>query len=436
VFLLLAAVIVGYYSIVLAFRRGGGGDLTDAPHSGCSADDNVLAMSERMRAELRDAQEELRRLTERNADLSSRLGVSVFSSRQAYGVLDSLDFGIMILDAQGCITRLNRAMLELLGGDRSSYEGRACGEALRHAAILDVVDELQSGVATGSLTVEACFEETAPQHQFELSGRSLTDAGGDRIGSLLATQDVTQLKRARQAQEDFLAEAAHELLTPLTSIKGFAELLSTGDYDTEETRREFYNTINTETDRLTDLVRNLLSVSKLEAGNLDMERALVKTDWLVDQCLPALKAAAESKKLTFEQRLPDVFPTILGDKEMLKVVLINLLGNAVKYTPEGGTVRLALFQQDHNVFMEVTDTGCGIPPEELPRVFEKFYRGRGSSVRDQAGSGLGLATALQIAKLHGGTIEVQSEIGKGSCFTARIPEEDYSLEKRQDHTHR
>jgi signal transduction histidine kinase len=229
---------------------------------------------------------------------------------------------------------------------------------------------------------------------------------------------------------DFLAEASHELLTPLTSIKSYAELLSTGDCDTEEMRKELYNTINTETDRLTDLVRNLLNVSKLETGHLDMQRALVKTDWLVDQCLPAVQAAAADKDITIEKRLPDVFPTIMGDKELLKVVLVNILGNAVKYTPEGGTVRLALFQQDHDVFVEVSDTGCGIASEDLPRVFEKFYRGSGSSVRDQVGSGLGLATALQIAKLHGGTIDVQSEPGKGSCFTVKVPEEDYSLEKR------
>jgi signal transduction histidine kinase len=179
-------------------------------------------------------------------------------------------------------------------------------------------------------------------------------------------------------------------------------------------------------------VRNLLSVSKIEGGHFDMERVLVKTDWLVEQSMPAVQAAAREKGITIEKRLPDVFPTLMGDKDLLKVVLINILGNAVKYTPSGGTIRLAIYAQDRNVHLEVADTGCGIPRDELPRIFEKFYRGSGQKIRDQIGSGLGLTTALQVVKLHGGTIDVQSEPGKGSTFTVRIPTEDFSLEKRQD----
>ena len=428
-FLMLAALIVGYYAILLATRRWAQG--TSAPAFGAAAatDDGILAAMTRMTLEFTAAREELRQTTEQNADLSSRLGVLTFESEQAYRLLDALAFGILVLDTQGCIRRANRRMLELLGGERSEFQGRSFAEAVEHEALLDLVNRQQDG-AGDDASVEAQFTETAPERFFELCCRPLTDTTGDSIGTLITTQDVTGLKRARKAQEDFLAEASHELLTPLTSIKSYAELLSSGDVDNEELRREFYNTVNTETDRVSDLVRNLLSVSKLDAGHLDIERALVKTDWLVDQCLPAVEATARNKGITIEKRLPDVFPTVLGDKQLLKVVLVNILGNAIKYTPDNGTVRLSLFQQNHSVFVEIGDTGCGIPAEELPHVFEKFYRGRSADVRNQVGSGLGLATSLQVAKLHGGTIDIQSEPGKGSCFTVRLPVEDFTLEKQ------
>ena len=207
-------------------------------------------------------------------------------------------------------------------------------------------------------------------------------------------------------------------------------MLVTGDVTDREMQKEFYNTINSETDRLTGLVRSLLSVSKMETGSLTIEHALVKTDWLLDQCLPSIEATAKEKRITVEKQLPDIFPTIMGDKELLKVALVNVLGNAVKYTRENGTIKVSLLAQDNTVFFQVEDTGCGISPDEMQHIFQKFYRGTASSVRDQAGSGLGLATAAQIAKLHGGTVDAESEVGKGSCFTIRVPSEVFNLEKQ------
>jgi PAS domain S-box-containing protein len=431
-FLMLASLVVGYHTITLAVRRWANAGAHTASGRRDGSNSNVLVAMERLSSELSGARDELRRMGEQNAELSSRLGVVGFESEQAYRILDGLDLGILVLDARGHIRRANRRLLDLLGTKRSSVEGRVAGEAIQHPDLLRVVDQMQDGTAPGHTSVDIEFRETAPDHSFELSCRSLTDAAGDRIGVLLMVQDVTRLKLARQAQEDFLAQASHELLTPLTSIKGYAEMLVAGECDNEEERKEFFNTINAEADRLTDLVRNLLSVSKIEGGHFDMERVLVKTDWLVEQSMPAVQAAAREKGITIEKRLPDVFPTLMGDKDLLKVVLINILGNAVKYTPSGGTIRLAIYAQDRNVHLEVADTGCGIPRDELPRIFEKFYRGSGQKIRDQIGSGLGLTTALQVVKLHGGTIDVQSEPGKGSTFTVRIPTEDFSLEKRQD----
>jgi len=436
VFLMLAALIVGYYTIVLSARRW-----TRTPNTPAGAfpdkaagrmrpgTDNILLALEQLSRELSAIQAEQHQTLERNAELSSRIGVSAFETQQAFRVLDGLDSGILIVDPQDRIRRVNRTMLGLLGCARAAVENKTYMEALQHEGILQLLDE-HGRDSTRQAAVEAQFPNTAPGMSFSLSCRPLLDATGETIGTLLTAEDVTRMTLARSAQEDFIAKVAHELLTPLTTMKTYSEMLMTGDVSDTQMQNEFYNTINGETDRLTHLVRNLLDVSKMETGSFAIERALVRTDELLDQCLPAIEGVAQDKQVTIEKHLPDTFPTLMGDKDMLKVVLVNILGNAVKYTPDRGTIRISLREHDANAFFEISDTGYGIAPEDLAHVFQKFYRGSNSEIRDQMGSGIGLATALQIAKLHGGDITVESEPGNGACFTVRIPTEAYSLEQR------
>jgi two-component system phosphate regulon sensor histidine kinase PhoR len=427
-FLMFAAAIVGYYAIVLSVRRWIGSEIPMATTGAKNPDDNIIDAMEKMSLAFASARDKLQQTADQNAALSSQLGVVSFESKQAYSILDGLAFGVLILDPQGRIRRVNRRMLELLDCTRPKLEGHNCGDVLLHEDLSRLVEKSHDSPTGEQSSMDTLFPDTAPGRHFELSQHRLSDATGDGIGILITTQDVTRLKRAQERQQDFLEQATHELLTPLTSIKGFSELLATGDYDDTAQQKEFFNTINEETDRLTNLVRNLLSNSQLEAEHLAIEHELVKTDWLVMQCLPAVEASAREKNITIEKRLPDVYPTLRGDRELLKVVLINVLGNAVKYTPRGGIVHLSLFQRDRHVFIEVADNGCGIAPDEIPHVFEKFYRGGSEDVRNEAGSGIGLATALQLVHLHGGDIDVTSSPETGSCFTIRIPAEDFTLE--------
>ena len=429
VFLMLAAVVVGYYTIYRALRQWGRAVPGDVAAGAGQKSDDILESMERMNRQLVAIQGEMRQVRENNADLSSRLGIAGFETQQAYQILESLDFGVLIVDSHDRIRRANKAILGMLGSTQAGLGNKPYGEALQHPDLVRLLDGRHEGGGTAA-TVETQFTETEPERFFSLSARALSDADGDVIGTLVVVQDITRMKLMRKAQENFLAEVAHEMLTPLTSMKAYSEMLMTGTVTDRGTQNDFYNTINSETDRLTSLVRNLLNVSRMESGSLTIERRLVKTDWLLDQCLPAIEATAVKKSIRVDKHLPDVFPTILGDKELLKVMLVNILGNAVKYTQEGGAIRVVLSEQNRQVLFEVSDTGCGIPPKELPYLFQKFYRGLSEEVRAQIGSGLGLATALQIAKLHGGTIDVTSEPGKGSCFTMRIPAEDFSLEKQ------
>ena len=161
-----------------------------------------------------------------------------------------------------------------------------------------------------------------------------------------------------------------------------------------------------------------------------LNKGLVKTDWFVDDCLSTVEGSAKDKNITIQRELPDIFPSTMADKELLKVALNNILGNAVKYTPASGTVTFGISEEDKMVKFEIADTGYGISEEEQQHVFEKFYRSENPDIVSEAGSGLGLATAAEIVRLHDGEIAVQSELGKGTRFSVSIPKEEYNLGKQ------
>jgi two-component system phosphate regulon sensor histidine kinase PhoR len=181
---------------------------------------------------------------------------------------------------------------------------------------------------------------------------------------------------------------------------------------------------------LTSLVKNLLNISKIEMGSLTLHKGLVKSDWLFDDCLTTVEGTAQKKNITIERNVPDSFPALFADKELLKVAVINILGNAVKYTPENGHIQFMLTEQDDFIIFEVIDDGYGISKEDLPHIFDKFYRSTDPRVTEQTGSGLGLALTSEIVRLHGGEIEVSSKPDEGSYFKIRLPKEEYYLGKQ------
>ena len=233
-----------------------------------------------------------------------------------------------------------------------------------------------------------------------------------------------------ERQQEFIANVAHEFLTPLTTINSYTEMLIDDEVSDRELQKEFYNTISQEVSRLSSFIQNLLNMSKIEMGGLTLDSGLIKSDWLVSDCVTAVEKAAEEKQITLTKNLPDNFPTLIGDKELLKTAIINLLGNAVKYTPPDGQITFSLSQADEEVVFEVSDTGYGISGDELPKIFDKFFRSKNPSILDEKGSGLGLAMTAEIIQLHGGRIEAQSELDKGTHFTVRLPREEYYLGKQ------
>jgi two-component system phosphate regulon sensor histidine kinase PhoR len=244
------------------------------------------------------------------------------------------------------------------------------------------------------------------------------DAGQGHVWSL---RDVTQQKLAEQTRDRFIDTATHELRTPLANIKAYAETLASAEYIDVELQKEFCNIINSEVTRLARFIDDLLSISSMEAGALTVERQKVETDRLFAEVLAKVEPLMQKKEIQFEVELPPKMPELHLDKDKIIAVVVNVLGNAAKYTPNGGRVSLKVKCEEGRLRAAVQDTGVGIAEEELPKVFEKFFRSEDPRVQAEVGTGLGLSLAREVVRMHGGEITVESELNKGSTFTVSLP---------------
>lgn len=249
----------------------------------------------------------------------------------------------------------------------------------------------------------------------------LVGRSGDGEGLAWVLSDVTQQQMATQARDQFLMTATHELRTPLTNLQAYAETLQE-EQDLEiERQKEFCNVINNEANRLGRLVDQLLTVSQMEAGSMVANRHELDLIPMLEYSADQLRGQAEQKQITLTTKLSAKLPTANGDRDKLQAALVNLVGNAIKYTPNHGQVVLRCSADDCWIRIDVEDTGPGIPEEEQAKVFEKFFRGAATREADERGNGLGLAFAREIARLHGGDVELSSVFGEGSVFTLRLP---------------
>jgi signal transduction histidine kinase len=371
------------------------------------------------------------RIQTENIDLTTKCGIISFEKNNVFSILDSINYGIIVTDIQDNINHINSYMLNLLEKSRSDVVDHPLTEILGHDQITAFILQQEEFKHSNNIGyIEVSFPELASEEFFQVSLGYLTGKEEGIIGKVISFKNITTEKSSEKAKHEFITHITHELLTPLTTINSYNEMLMEDEIDNIEMQKEFYNTISDETRRLTRLVKNLLNISKIEMGSLTLNKGLVKSDWLFDDCITAVEGAAQKKNITIEKNLPDHFPSLFGDKELLKVGIINILGNAVKYTPEKGQIKFTLTEQEDVVVFEVIDTGYGISKEDLAHIFDKFYRSTDPRVTEQTGSGLGLALTSEIIRLHGGEVEVSSKVDKGSHFVIRLPKEEYYLGKQ------
>lgn len=327
-------------------------------------------------------------------------------------LLNQIPCGLITVADEWLITFANPAAERLLGSPEGGLKGRYADEFF--ARDLSHVRP-RAGIAIDQLTEL----RHAPALVRITTAGSMDDAVGSETALLL--QDVTRERERERELSEFLYHVTHELRTPLTNIRAYAETLSEGVLKDAGTLRKCYNVIVGETQRLGRLVEDILSLAQMEAGAARPRMDDVDTARLVRQTVEDMQARADEKGLSLVLTMPAKVPDIRGDKERLVVLLTNVVGNAIKYTPSGGRVEVTCRREAARLHIRVADTGPGIAPGEHDKVFEKFYRSPDERIAQQPGTGLGLALAIQIARLHGGTITLESEPDNGSTFTVVLP---------------
>jgi PAS domain S-box-containing protein len=343
---------------------------------------------------------------------------------------EAISDGVCLFDAEGRILRVNTVFARLAGLEAGALGGRR---------LRDTLEGVDTKVASASRVV---YEVTRDERRLRVTLDPMPDAEGAAGGGVCIVTDVTAARAAERARhealrseraartaaeaanrakDEFLAVVSHELRTPLTARRGWSSMLRAEDLPTERARRAF-EVIERNTRAQAQLVDDLLDVSRIVSGKLRLEMGAVNAARIVDAALDAVRRAAAAKGVTLASTVEGELRAIAGDATRLQQVVANLLSNAVKFTPAGGRVEVRLRMGADSVTIEVRDTGAGIAPEFLPRIFERFNQGDASSRRTQGGLGLGLAIVRHITALHQGTVVAASEgRGKGATFTLTLP---------------
>ncbi|HSW47080.1 MAG TPA: ATP-binding protein [Phycisphaerae bacterium] len=361
---------------------------------------------------------------------STKLRSAVGSSLDAYrserlaAVLRQMPHGMLVLEEGGQVSFANRSAARMLNQQEDELTGKTLDRVLPEGLHAEA---LVAGRGAGRW-VDHTIENAEGSTTIRFASVPL-DKDAQAGGSVVFIQDVSQFKEMERAQEAFLYHVTHELRTPLTSIRAYAETLADGVLDDPTTLRECYNVISGETERLSRLVEAILNISQLQVGTARLNFGDVHVDRMIRDVVQDMQAHASAKGIDLRLRLPPKLPVIRGDKERLAVVLANLVGNAVKYTPSGGHVEvlcatepeLQSGREPTSLRVSVSDTGIGIAPEHHEKIFDKFYRVRDEQVEAEPGTGLGLAIVKETVRLHGGSITMESTPGRGSTFHVTFP---------------
>lgn len=355
--------------------------------------------------------------------LEERIAKLEQDRQQLRAVLSVMAEAVIAIDARERLVFANASADGLFGLDAASV-GRRVPELIRSPQIQEAVEATLSG--TGPYKGEiALSNREAP---LRVQARVLTVHGTPLPGSpppgaVLVFHDMTELRRLERMRQDFVANASHELKTPLASIKAYTETLLDWALHDDSVNEKFLHRIDEQADRLYHLIIDLLSLARLESGGEVFEHRPLELASVIAACVDSHRDRAEAKRLslTLEPGNLDDRTLILADEEAVQQIFDNLIDNAIKYTPDGGRVQVSCDVCDGKVSVTVIDTGIGIPRDDLPRVFERFYRVDKARSRELGGTGLGLSIVKHQVQLIGGDVSVTSRIGAGSRFTIQLP---------------
>ena len=323
-------------------------------------------------------------------------------------VLSQMTDGVIIADADGQVTLINPAAERLFHLKENTSLGHSAVEIIRHHQLVEIWRKCVENKEQQNTTMEISAERLFIQAIAVSLDNTLPGA------TLLVFQDLTRLRHLELVRRDFVSNVSHELRTPLASLKALVETLQEGALEDPPAARRFLSRMETEIDTLTQLVRELLELSRIESGKVPLQLKPVAPRGLLTPAVDRMRLQAERAGLTLLLDCPEDLPQVIADPDRMEQVLVNLLHNAVKFTHPGGSIVVSAYSIDKEMVFYIKDTGVGISADDLPRIFERFYKA--DRARTGGGTGLGLSIARHMVEAHGGRIWAESDLGKGSCF--------------------
>jgi two-component system phosphate regulon sensor histidine kinase PhoR len=345
---------------------------------------------------------------------------TVISQRNEYeAVLSSMVEGVIAVDQDETILSINQSALDMLKITSAEAKGRTIQEVVRNRQFLDfVIDSL-----AGKTLEEKDVEIQGPERRIiNIRSMALRNAAMQNMGSLVVLDDVTKIRHLENIRRDFVANVSHEIKTPLTAIKGFVETLQQSMDQDQAEHQKFLGIIDKHVNRLNSIIEDLLALARIEQigekTTVALEKRRLKS--LVENAINVVQHRADVKHITFKTRVAED-PHIMVDSTLFEQALVNLLDNAVAYSPEHEQVTISASKSGEAFVVSITDQGIGISKQHQPRLFERFYRVDKARSRKHGGTGLGLAIVKHIAQAHNGSVTVESQPGKGSVFNIQLP---------------
>ncbi|MBY0146607.1 two-component system histidine kinase PnpS [Neobacillus niacini] len=333
-------------------------------------------------------------------------------------LIENMGAGLLLIDSRGFINLINKGYVEIFRVDANAFLDKLYYEVIDQEEISHVIAEVFR--TEQKVRKHLLLPWGIERRYFDVYGIPIIGTNNAWKGVLLVFHDITEIKKLEQMRKDFVANVSHELKTPVTSIKGFSETLIDGAMHNQDTLEAFLSIINKESNRMQSLIQDLLDFSKIEQQEFKLNIQDFDLYELIKEVITMLNKKAKSKDIGLELEFNREELYIQGDHDRLKQVLINIISNAILYTPPQGSVKVSLFEYERTVKIHVKDTGVGIEQEEIPRIFERFYRVDRARSRDSGGTGLGLAIVKHLVEAHHGNITVKSTLGKGSEFIIEL----------------
>ncbi len=329
----------------------------------------------------------------------------------------SMTEGVLIVDESGQIEFVSPVLQGILLEPYGGIEGKTLMEVFRNVELHKAFHQFK--LSGESVSAEIVLDSIEPV----IMNVSISGVHGypGEEKNMIVFHDVTRLKKLERIRTDFVANVTHEIRTPLTAIIGYLETLQAGAISNADDARRFLDIMLKQAGRLNRLVEDLMTISKIELGEAHFHFEPVSLRDVVDSVIPLLDANALAKKISIDNTVGESIKPVSGDRDRLCQVFVNLLDNAIKYTPEGGRIALAAEERESGVTVTISDTGAGVPRDEIQRLGERFYRVDKTRSRELGGTGLGLSIVKHLMQAHGGTMVIESQLGRGTKVSLFFP---------------